>query len=142
MLRPIAKGKKRIGLLKVAHRASGKILEDEHGLRIMVLEYKGWDIRRGRFRTLSEAVENNAASIGVDRQLLTAAQKHNVSVILIVIEEHRKIFLAAIDDFFDAELCRTASDYRGRAIRCLPLTRFHQKYFAPDLHKRKKSATA
>lgn len=117
-------------------------METEAGVRFMVIEQKGKDVWRGRYRSISEAVENNVAGLGVDRILLTRSQQHGVSTVMIVVEEQRRIFLAPIEDFFNDELAITRSNYQGRAHRILNYSRFVQKYLGPTLHTKSKRASA
>lgn len=133
---------KRCGLLKVAPRVQGKILETEGGTRFMLVEQKGKDVWRGRFKTLEEAIENNAAGIGVDRILLTRCQQHDVSTIMVVIEEQRRLFLAPIADLLDAEKSKSRTSYNGRAQRVMDYTSWTQKYLGPHLHSKRKRASA
>lgn len=114
-------------------------METGSGTRFLIVEMKGRDIWRGRSRSLAEAIEANEAGIGVDRVLLTRALTHDISTIMIVIEEQRRIFLTPIADFFDDELARTRANYQGRAMRIVPYLRFKQKYLGPSLQKRKRT---
>ncbi|SFJ49719.1 hypothetical protein SAMN03159338_1569 [Sphingomonas sp. NFR04] len=115
-------------------------METPSGTRFLIVEQKGRDIWRGRSKSIAEAIERGEAGIGVDRELLRRAPQHNVSVVMVVVEEQRRIFLTPIDDFDDAELYRTKADYRGRAHRVLPYTRYTNKFLGPSLRKRKRTA--
>lgn len=140
MLRPISKGMKRVGLLKVAPRVQGKIMETESGTRFIVIEQRGRDIWRGKSKSLSEAIEKGEAGIGVDKVLLMRAMNHEVTTVMIVVEEQRRIFLTPIADFFDEELSRVRANYQGRAHRIVSYERFTKKYLGPNLQKRKRTA--
>lgn len=131
---------KRIGLLKVAPRVQGKILETPAGTRLMVIEQKGRDVWRGRCKSITEAIDAGEAGLGIDRVLLTRAPTHGVTVIMVVIEEQRRIFLTPIADFADDTLYRTRANYQGRATRIVPYQRFTVKYLGPHLQKRKRRA--
>lgn len=128
-------------MLKVAPRVQGKILETEAGSRFMVVELKGRDIWRGRARTLAEAIEAGDCGIGVDKTLLTRAMREqDVTTIMVVVEELRRIYLTPITDFFDEALSKGRADWRGRATRLVPYSRFVQRYVGPSLQKRKRTA--
>lgn len=133
---------KRCGLLKVAPRVQGKLLETESGTRFMVVELKGRDVWRGRHKSIEEALEAGVAGIGVDRILLTRSQQHNVSTVMVVIEEQRRIFLAPVEDFFNDEFTSTRTSYQGRATRTLAYSRWVKKYLGPTLHTKPKRASA
>lgn len=133
---------KRVGLLKVAPRVQGKILETEAGNRFIVIEQKGRDVWRGRYRSINEAIEHNAAGIGVDRILIQRALQHGVKIVMVVIEEQRRIFLTPIEDFANDELCASRANYQGRSTRVLAYGRWHQKFLGPSLTVKTKRASA
>lgn len=115
-------------------------METPAGTRFLVVEQKGRDIWRGKSKSLSEAIENNEAGLGIDRVLLTRAQAHEITTIMVVVEEQRRIFLTPLTDFFDEDLARTRANFQGRAMRIVPYMRFTQKYLGPSLQKRKRTA--
>lgn len=133
---------KRIGLLKVAPRVQGKIVETPTGTRFIVIEQKGKDVWRGRYKTLEEAIENKVAGIGVDRVLLTRCAQHDVRTVMVVIEEQRRVFLAPIADLLDAEKSRGRTGYNGRSMRLLDYDQWVKKYLGPTLHSKRKRASA
>jgi hypothetical protein len=134
---------KRVGLLKVAPRVQAKLLETETGTRFMVIEQKGRDMWRGRYRSLNEAIEHGAAGIGVDRILLNrAVTQHDVKVVMVVVEEQRKVFLAPVEDFTNPEVCVSRANYQGRSTHVLAFGRWHQKFLGPQLTTKSKSASA
>lgn len=126
----------------MAPRVQGKILETETGTRFIVIEQKGKDIWRGRHKSLTDAVEAGVAGLGVDRILVQRAIKHDVKIVLVVIEELRKIFLTPIEDFANDELCISRANYQGRSTRILNWSRWHQKYLGPTLTTRSKRVSA
>lgn len=138
MLRKFMRGKKKIGLLKVAPRVSGKIIELDNGCRMMIVEQKGFDIYRGRCKSVDEAIQLGEAALGLDQTLHMAAKRYNVSVLMIAIPELFKIFIAPITDFENPEIVRSRAGWNGRAIRMISINRFHQKYMFPDLKRNKK----
>jgi hypothetical protein len=143
LLRPILKGMKRGGLLKVAPRVQGKIMETESGTRFLVVEQKGRDLWRGRHKSLHDAIEAGVAGVAVDRILLARARdQQDVTHVMVVIEEQRRIFVAKIDDFFDMDLSQGRTDFRGRSVRILAYARLHQKYLGPVLHTKRKRSSA
>lgn len=142
LLRPISRGMKRCGLLKVAPRVQGKILETEAGTRFILIEQKGKDVWRGRFKTLEEAIENDAAGIGVDRVLLSRCGQHNISTVMVVIEEQRRLFLAPVEQLMDAEQTKSRTSYNGRALRVLDYSKWTSKYLGPALTGKRKRASA
>lgn len=107
-----------------------------------MIEQKGRDVWRGRYKSIKEAVENGVAGIGVDRILVQRALQHNVKVILVVIEEQRKVFLTPIEDFANDQLCVSRANYQGRSTRILNWSRWHQKYLGPTLTTKSKRASA
>lgn len=133
---------KRVGLLKVAPRVQGKILETETGTRFIVIEQKGRDVWRGRYRSINEAVEHGVAGIGVDRILIQRALLHDVKIVMVLIEEQRRVFLTPIEDFANDELCMSRTNYQGRSTRVLAYGRWHQKYLGPQLTTKSKRASA
>jgi len=122
---------KRCGLLKVAPRVQGKILETEAGTRLIVVEMKGKDVWRGRYKTLEEAIENNSAGIGVDRVLLSRCAQHNVTTVMVVIEEQRRIFLAPVEALLDTDMSKGRTSWNGRAMRVLDYGLWVQRYLGP-----------
>lgn len=108
----------------------------------MLVEQHGKDVWRGRHRSVHDALEAGEAGIGVDKVLVQRAKTHDVGTVIVVVEEQRRIFLTPLADFEDETLVRTRSDYRGRAVRIVPYQRFHQKYLAASLRKRKRRASA
>lgn len=142
LLKPISKGTKRIGLLKVAPRVQGKILETPNGTRFMVVEQKGRDIWRGRFKSIEEAIENGVAGVGVDRFLLQRSLEHDVSTVMVVVEEQRKIFLAPVETLLDPEQTRIRTGYASRAIRVMDYQKWKRIYLGPTLRSNRKRANA
>lgn len=143
LLRPISKGMKRLGKLKVSPRVYGKIMEMPSGGRLLIVEKNGRDIWRGRHKSVADAIEAGVAAIGVDRILLQRARdKHGVTHVLVVIEELRRVFGAKIDLFFDQEKSHTHTNWDSRAHRLLGYQHFKQVYFGPSLHKKRKRASA
>lgn len=130
---------KRVGLLKVAPRVQGKIVESPSGRRTLIVEQKGRDIWRGRSKSVNEAIFNNEAGIGVDQVLLQRAKQHEVTHVLIVIEEQRKIFLAPIDHFFCTVRTSTRSNWQGAATKVCGYQYFMSKYLGPSLAKKRKA---
>jgi hypothetical protein len=126
----------------VAPRVQGKILETETGTRILIVEQKGRDVWRGRYKSIDEARQHDAAGIGVDRILIQRALKHDVKIVLVFIEEQRRIFLTPIEDFANDELCVSRANYQGRSTRVLPYSRWHQKFLGPTLTVKSKRASA
>lgn len=126
----------------MAPRVQGKILETPTGTRFLLIEQKGKDVYRSRFKTLEEAIEQNAAGIGVDRVLLTRATNHNISTVMVVIEEQRRIFLAPIEQLLDTEQTKSRTAYNGRALRVLAYSSWTQKYLGPHLHTKRKRSSA
>ncbi len=118
-------------------------METETGTRLIVIEQKGRDLWRGRHKSLHDAIEADVAGVACDRILLSRARdQHDITVVMVVIEEQRRIFLTPIADFFDQELSSGRTDYRGRSVRIVPHARFHQKYLGPVLQSRKRRASA
>lgn len=115
-------------------------METEKGTRFLIVEQKGRDIWRGRAKSLSEAIENGEAGLGVDKVLLTRAQSHSITTVMVVIEEQRRIYLTPISDFFEEDLARTRANYQGRATKIVPYERWVKKYLGPNLQKRKRTA--
>lgn len=142
LLRPISQGMKRCGLLKVAPRVQGKILETPTGVRFLVVEQKGKDVWRGRFKTLEEAIGQGVAGIGVDRVLLSRCEFHDITTVMVVIEEQRRIFLAPVTDLLDQEKSLPRTSYNGRALRVLPYEKWVQRFLGPNLHSKRKRASA
>lgn len=140
MLRPFNKGKKRIGMLKVAPRVAGKIMETPAGTRFMIVEIKGRDIWRNRARSLAEAIDAGHAGIGLDKTLASRCGDYGVTTIMFVVEELRRIYLAPLADFFDEELVRMRPNWQGRGHRILPYAHFRQTYLGPRLQSRKRTA--
>lgn len=134
---------KRLGKLKVSPRVHGNIMEMPAGGRLLIVEVQGKNIWRGKHKSVADAIAAGEAGLGVDRILLQrAADKHSVTHVLIVIEELRRIFGTRIEAFFDPEKARTRTNWDGRAHRVLAYQFFKQAYLGPDLHKRKKRASA
>jgi hypothetical protein len=115
----------------VAPRVQGKILE-KSGIRFIVVEQKGRDIWRGRHKTVNEALEHAAATVGVDRVLLTRCANHDTHVVMVVIEDHRRIFLAKIQDLFDAEKSVSRTSYNGRSMRALRYDHWSVTYLGTE----------
>jgi hypothetical protein len=98
---------------------------------------------RGRHKSLHDAIEAGVAGIAVDRILLSRARdQQEVTHVMVVIEEQRRIFVAAIEDFFNMDLSQGRTDWRGRSVRIVAYARMHQKYLGPTLHTKKKRASA
>jgi hypothetical protein len=117
-------------------------METEAGTRFLIVEQKGRDIWCGGLKSIHEAIENGAAALGVERALLSAARdKHSVTVVMITVEEQRRIFLTPIDDFFNDEMARSRTNFKGWSVRMVPYQRFTQKYLGPNLQKRKRLAS-
>lgn len=106
-------------------------METAGGIRFLVVEQKGKDLWRGRFKTVEEAIENQAAGIGVDRILLTRCAQHNVTTVMVVIEEQRRIFLSPVSDLLDPETSRGRSNYNGRALRIIDYQKWTMRYLGP-----------
>lgn len=140
MLLPLVRGKKRIGLLKVAPRVQGKIMETDTGVRFLIIEQKGRDVWTGRARSIDEAIKSNEAGVGVDRTLHQASVKYGVTLVMVVIEEQRRVFMVPVCDFSNTEIVRTQANWRGRATSILPYTHYKIKYVGPHLQKRKRTA--
>jgi hypothetical protein len=130
-------------LVKVAPRVAGKLVENEAGVRLLIVEQKGVDVWRGREKSITAAIEAGQAGLGVDKLLLQRVRdKHATNVVMVVVEDLRTVYVTLLSDFFDETLSRGRTSYRGRALRLVPLSRFHQKYLGPTLHTRKKRASA
>jgi hypothetical protein len=130
-------------LVKVAPRVQGKLVENSEGTRLLVIEQKGKDVWRGRERSIADAIEAGTAGIGCDKLLLQRVrEKHATNVVMVVIEDLRTVFVTPMSDFFDDAFSRTRTSYKGRAMRIVPLSRFHQKYLGPTLHAKPKRASA
>ena len=140
LLRPIAKGMKRMGLLKVAPRVQGKIVQNEAGVNILIVEQKGQDIWRGRHKSIASALEADEAHIGLDRILAQRAEAQGVRIVLVLVEEQRKVYVTPLAAFFDDMLYRTRANYQGRATRLVPMKHFRQQYLGPVLHTKPKRA--
>lgn len=108
----------------------------------MVVEQKGRDVWRGRYKSINEAIENGVAAVGVDRILLTRSLNHGVSTVMVVVEEQRKIFLAPVETLLDPEHASTRSNYQGRATRIMNYDKWNQKYLGPHLHTKRKRSSA
>lgn len=108
----------------------------------MIVEQKGRDVWRGRYRTLEHAIENDAAGVGVDRILLTRSKQYDVKVIIVVVEEMKKIFVAPISKLFDPDFSRSRADYRGRGMKLMDLKDWDVRYLGPNLHSNKRIAKA
>lgn len=116
-------------------------METEAGTRFLIVEQKGRDIWCGGSKTIHDAIEQGVAALGVERALLTAAKdKHGVTVVMVTVEEQRRIFLTPIEDFFDDDLARSRTNYKGWSVRMVPYSRWTQKYLGPSLSKRKRIA--
>jgi hypothetical protein len=124
-----------MGLVKVAPRVQGKLVENEAGVRLLIVEQKGADIWRGREKSITDAIQAGTAGIGVDKLLLTRARdKHAATVVMVLAEDLRTIYITLLSDFFDDQLSKGKTSWKGRALRIVPLSRFHQKYLGPTLH--------
>jgi len=108
----------------------------------MVVEQKGRDIWRGRFKTLEEAIENKVAGIGVDRILLSRCEHHGVTTVMVVIEEQRKVFLTSVATLLDQEKSISRTFYNGRSMRVLAYENWVQRFLGPTLHSKRKRASA
>jgi hypothetical protein len=118
-------------------------METESGTRFIVVEQKGRDIWRGRHKSLHDAIEAGVAGVAVDRILLTRARdQQEVTHVMVVIEEQRRIFVAAIADFFADGISSGRTDFRGRSVRILAYDRLVQKYLGPVLQTKRKRASA
>jgi hypothetical protein len=132
-----------MGLVKVAPRIQGKLVENEAGTRLLIVELKGQDIWRGREKSITAAIEAGTAGIGVDKLLLQRVRdKHATNVVMVVVEDLRTIYIAPISDFFDEQFSKGRTSYKGRAIRVVGLSRMHQKYLGPVLHTKKTRVSA
>lgn len=121
----------------------GKLVENSEGVRLLIVEQKGKDVWRGRERTIADAMELGVAGIGLDKLLLQRVrEKHATNVVMVVIEDLRTVYVAAIADFFNDQIAKGRTSHKGRAVRVVPLTRFHQKYLGPTLHAKPKKANA
>lgn len=98
-----------------------------------MVEQKGRDVWRGRFKSIEEAIANNAAGVGVDRVLLTRCEQHNVGTVMVVIEEQRKIFLAPIASLLDPEISKSRTNYNGRAIRVMDYEKWNMTFLGPSM---------
>jgi hypothetical protein len=128
--------------VKVAPRVQGKLV-DKDGTRLLIVEQKGQDVWRGREKSITDAIQAGTAGIGVDKILLARVRdKHACNVVMVVIEDLRTIYITAIADFFEPTLSVGKTSYKGRALRVVPLTRFHQKYLGPTLHAKTKRDSA
>jgi hypothetical protein len=132
---------KRIGLLKIAHRVQGKILEAPSGVRFIVIEQKGRDVWRGGYKSIEEAIENDAAAIGVDRVLLERCAEHKVHTVMVVIEEQRRLFLAPVSDLMDNEKSRSRTSHTGRTARVMDYRLWHNKYLGPAKTVKERSSS-
>lgn len=129
--------------MKVAPRVQGKLLENEAGVRVLIVEQKGQDVWRGREKSITDAIQAGTAGIGVDKLLLTRVRdKHACNVVMVLVEDLRTIYITAMSDFFDPALAVGKTSYRGRSLRVVPLSRFHQKYLGPILHAKPKRNSA
>jgi hypothetical protein len=118
-------------------------METENGTRFLVVEQKGRDIWRGRHKSLHDAIEAGVAGVAVDRILLARARdQQEITHVMVVVEEQRRIFLSAIEDFFDQELSQGRTDWKGRSVRIVAYNRMHQKYLGPTLHPKTKRVSA
>lgn len=140
MLRPIAHGKKRIGMLVIASRVRGKILETETGGRFMIVEQQGRDIHRPRGMTLNDAIEAGKASLGIDRILARRAALYGVQVVIITIEEMRRTYACSLADFTKEDLSSSRTNYQGRAFRMIPYQHFTVKFYGPNLRSKRSRA--
>lgn len=132
-----------MGLVKVAPTVRGKLVANSEGVHLLVVEQKGKDVWRGRERSIADAIEAGTAGIGLDKILLQRVrEKHGTNVVMVVIEDLRTVYVAAIADFFDDTISRSRTSHKGRAVRVVPLRRFHQKYLGPTLHTKPKRASA
>lgn len=129
--------------MKVAPRIQGKLVENPDGARLLIVEQKGIDVWRGREKSITAAIEKGTAGIAVDKLLLQrVAEKHATNVVMVLVEDLRTIYVTPIADFFDDTLAKSRTSYRGRAVRVIPLSRFHQKFLGPHLHTKPKRASA
>lgn len=126
----------------MAPRVQGKIIETEAGTRYLIVEQQGRNVWRGRCKSITEAVDKNEAGIGVDKTLVDRAINHGVKVVMVTIEEQRRIFLAPIDMFNDPVVTKTRANYQGRATRILGYENYVQKYLGPNLKKVRNSQLA
>jgi hypothetical protein len=118
-------------------------METESGTRFLVVEQQGRDLWRGRHKSLHDAIEAGVAGVSVDRILLTRARdQHQIAVVMVVVEEQRRLFVTPIADFFDPDLSTGRTDYKGRNVRTVGYSRFHQKYLGPTLHTKAKRSSA
>lgn len=108
----------------------------------MVVEQKGRDIWRGRFKSIEEAIENGVAGVGVDRFLLQRSLEHDVSTVMVVVEEQRKIFLAPVETLLDPEQTRIRTGYASRAVRVMDYQKWKRIYLGPTLRSNRKRANA
>lgn len=130
-----------MGLVKVAPRVQGKLVENEAGTRLLIVEQKGQDIWRGREKSITDAIQAGTAGIGVDKLLLTRVRdKHATTVVMVVIEDLRTVYITLLSDFFCEELSKGKTSWKGRALRVVPLSRFHQKYLGPQITKKSKAS--
>lgn len=108
-----------------------------------MVEQRGRDLWRGRHKSLHDAIEAGVAGIAVDRILLARARdQQEVTHVMVVVEEQRRIFVASIADFFDQELSQGRTDFRGRSVRIVAYGRMHSKYLGPLLHTKRKRSSA
>lgn len=118
-------------------------METEAGTRFIIIEQRGRDLWRGRHKSLHDAIEDGVAGVACDRILLARARdQQDITHVMVVIEEQRRIFVAAIADFFDQELSSSRTDFRGRSVRIVPYDRVTKKYLGPVLQTKKRRATA
>ena len=118
-------------------------MELPDGKRMILIEKKGKDLWRGGYKTLHEAIEMDAAGIGADRFLLNRAMNsHEVELVMFVVEDLRKVFMARMADFFDGEKARTRTHWDGSAHLVLGYHHFSEKYLGPDLKRKRKRASA
>jgi hypothetical protein len=122
---------------------AGKLVENEAGARLLIVEQKGVDVWRGREKSITDAIAAGTAGIGVDKLLLQKVRdKHATAVVMVVVEDLRTVYVTLLADFFDEALSKGRTSYRGRGLRVVPLSRFHQKYLGPTLHVKKKRGSA
>jgi hypothetical protein len=123
-----------MGLVKVAPRVAGKLIENEAGVRLLIVEQKGSDIWRGREKSITDAIQAGTAGIGVDKLLLARVRdKHAATVVMVLVEDLRTIYVTLLSDFFDDHLSVGKTSFKGRPLRVVPLSRFHRKYLGPAL---------
>jgi hypothetical protein len=145
LLKPLLKDARREAEIRAAPGVVGKVITrpnaidpEAPGVKLLIIEMKGRDIWRGGAKSIDEALERGTAGIGVDAVVLQRAQKLDINVVAIVVEELQRLSLTTMDMFFDQTIVRTRANWRGRSTRIVPYEKFQHKYITPPLKKRRK----